>query len=836
MCSDTAKSCTNHGNCRKLDIRHNHLKVLPESLSQISSLKRLGIHGNLLPAELLKLSGGVVGKGTKLIRFLRARASAEASGEALALRRFDEAKLLLVGPGNVGKTWLLHALQGKIPQKIDSTKGIEIAREPMDVPHPTQNERPLHLTCWDFGGQDHFQVTHQIFFSAKAVYLLVWKPREGFDPEMEARLERIQLSAGDSAKVLIVSTHADGNVPAVIGQDALRERFGDLIWGFFQIDSLKGPQGTGIAELKLEIAKAAAQLDGMEIDYPATWHAAQLAIRKIQEPAVHFKKIIQVCQQQGLDADTADTLTQLLEVQGHAVYFPEAADDEDAGALADENIVVLNPEWLAKAIGFVIEDKSTNAAQGILLHDRLAEIWKKDEHRDCPGYKKELRGYLLWLMWKFDIAYHQDAETSLVPELIARNRPDDLLWHPHTPAQSREVRAICVFASEQTRKQIAFPKGMMPALTAAVHPLRQRRIEDDPDKLDRNWNNGFFLNTQCRGDAYVELLDRELLLVVRHEYPELLLKQVQKTLETLVPQRWQHAMLDLRVPCLGQIDGKPCPGRFKKEWLECRNPDAIIDCQDCNRGDLKVADLLQGFHPRDEEIMTRLRALRDGQQELKGGQQELLAAAHAIFTALDPDNEERSRGPSLFTILPEKAGLLKRLSYDQVRLTCWCEHPDGPHPGSPIGSDVPPDYVLTIPKDWLVKTGPYISWAVMLLKAFLPLTGTVAGQIAEGTPGMDIKDAVAAMKDVAKALPAGELEPGEGRSFEVRPGEKLSDAYGLRDRPEFVALKHIHDLLEAQIPKLKRWGNLRPIRTKSGDILWLCPQHAAIQSPPPQDL
>ncbi|MBC7965429.1 MAG: hypothetical protein H7Z17_05820 [Fuerstia sp.] len=234
--------------------------------------------------------------------------------------------------------------------------------------------------------------------------------------------------------------------------------------------------------------------------------------------------------------------------------------------------------------------------------------------------------------------------------------------------------------------------------------------------------------------------------------------------------------------------------------------------------------------------MTRLRALKDGQQELKGGQQELLAAAYAIFTALDPENEERLRGPSLFTILPEKADLVTRLAYDQVRLTCWCEHPDGPHPGTPIGSDMPPDYVLTIPKDWLVKTGPYISWAVMLLKAFLPLAGTAAGQIAEGTSGMEIKDAVAAMKDVAKALPAGNLELGEGRSFEVRPGEKLSDAYGLRDRPEFVALKHIHDLLEAQISKPKRWGTLRPIRTKSGDILWLCPQHAAIQSPPPQDL
>jgi hypothetical protein len=171
----------------------------------------------------------------------------------------------------------------------------------------------MHLTCWDFGGQEHFQVTHQIFFSAKAVYLLVWKPRESFDPEMEARLERIQLSAGNSAKVLIVSTHADGIVPAVIGKDALRQRFGDMIWGFYEVDSAKGSIGTGIAALRQEIANAVAQLEGMDLRYPASWHAAQRAIRQITEPAVPFQQIKRVCEPHGLDADTADTLAQLLE-------------------------------------------------------------------------------------------------------------------------------------------------------------------------------------------------------------------------------------------------------------------------------------------------------------------------------------------------------------------------------------------------------------------------------------------------------------------------------------------------------------------------------------------
>ncbi len=224
-----------------------------------------------------------------------------------------------------------------------------------------------------------------------------------------------------------------------------------------------------------------------------------------------------------------------------------------------------------------------------------------------------------------------------------------------------------------------------------------------------------------------------------------------------------------------------------------------------------------------KEITARLRDLKDGPQDL-------LSAAYAIFTALDPENQERLRGPSLFTILPEKDGLTS----NKVRLICWREHPGGPHPGSPIGSNQAPDYVLKFPKDWLLKAAPYVSWVVTLLKAFMPLAGDVAGQIAASAPGMDIKDAIAAMKDMATALPAGKLEVGTAHDTDFSLGRRWHDEHGFHDRPELVALGHIHDLLEGHIPKDQRWGTLRPVRTKTGDILWLCAQHAAIQSPPPQ--
>ena len=179
----------------------------------------------------------------------------------------------------------------------------------------------------------------------------------------------------------------------------------------------------------------------------------------------------------------------------------------------------------------------------------------------------------------------------------------------------------------------------------------------------------------------------------------------------------------------------------------------------------------------------------------------------------------------MFTILPWKVSgwnVLAKLAEVHIGVTCWCEHPDGPHPGAPIGSQEPPDYVLKAPKEWLVKAAPYISWAATLLKAFTPLAGTVVKQGFGDALTKDLKNKIDLMGDVAKALPSGELELGDRDQLDVMHGS----------RPEVVALRHIHDALLKQVPDANRWGDLRPVPTKAGDLLWLCKEHAEIQQPP----
>jgi hypothetical protein len=733
---------------------------------------------------------------------------------------FNEAKLLLVGPGEVGKTWLLQALQGNVPKNKDSTKGIEIAREPLDLPHPATPGRVIHLNCWDFGGQEQYQITHQIFFSAKAVYLLVWKPRVGFDPELAARLERIELSAGKSARVFIVSTHADGTVPPVIGEQALRERFGELIQGFHAVDSRRGPEGTGIARLKADIAQAASQLEGMDTPFPSTWRAAKAAVcarAKKRTKTLRYSEFVEICREQGLKPESCESLAIVMHELGNIVFFREAAASSEAEMKQGDNLVVLDPEWLAKAVAFVIEDPEARKHGGVLEHKRLKTIWARDSKRNCPGYDRNLFGFLLWMMWKFNIAYKQNEHTSLVPELIQQNRPDDVHWTPLVRPVERQAALILRMPQNP-------PQGLIPALTAAVHPLRRiRDTSPDSDTLDRNWREGFFLDTARRGSAFVELEDRDLHIVARDNYPAVLVKLIRKTLERIIQDRWPRLPMDYRVRCIMRADkGEPCRGTFKWDYLD-RRRGRMVPCQHCNSNEVEVDKMLEGFDFNTEEILRKL-------GELKDGQHDLMAAAYRLYwKGLNPERAEILRAPCMLTILPEEAKgwqIIANAVESQVRVTCWCEHPDGPHPAVPIGSGEPPDYVLKITKDWFAKSAPYISWAAALLKAFVPFVDKVVKDELDGVLSPGLKDQIDFMAEASKTIPSGKLETAP-----------LDDLPGMhRDRPDIVTLRHIHDALLKQVPEGKRWGDLRPVPTKSGEVLWLCAEHAAIQQPPVQKI
>jgi hypothetical protein len=86
-------------------------------------------------------------------------------------------------------------------------------------------------------------------------------------------------------------------------------------------------------------------------------------------------------------------------------------------------------------------------------------------------------------------------------------------------------------------------------------------------------------------------------------------------------------------------------------------------------------------------------------------------------------------------------------------------------------------------------------------------------------------------EDGLKVLPRGDFEVSDHDGQRILGGRAA--ARGVT--PELDGLRLIHDLLLAQVSPNQQWGGLKAVQTKSGDILWLCQEHAEIQAPSPPE-
>ena len=248
---------------KRLNLSDNNLTDLPESIGNLAVLTELNLTGNKLtslPSQLADcLTNGLYLRMNYNLLHDPLPEIAARGADALAtyLASLDEtmtqfeAKLLLVGEGNVGKTSLVAALRGApFVEGRPTTHGIEIW--PLTFRHP-DIDRDMTLRAWDFGGQDVYRVTHQFFFSRRALYVVVWNARQGQEQdEVEGWLRRIRLRVGRDARIMVVATHCEERLPE-LDYPHLEHAFPDMLAGNFEVDNRTG---AGIPELREAIGRA----------------------------------------------------------------------------------------------------------------------------------------------------------------------------------------------------------------------------------------------------------------------------------------------------------------------------------------------------------------------------------------------------------------------------------------------------------------------------------------------------------------------------------------------------------------------------------------------------
>jgi hypothetical protein len=517
----------------------NRLTNLPASLGQIPNLKLLNLEDNPLNPDL----AAAYEQGTKTVmQYLRAKAEGEV--------KLNEAKLILVGEGEVGKSCLLGALRGEDwVEGRPTTHGIEI--KPVIIT-TTDNSTEITLNGWDFGGQRVYRPTHQLFFSAPAVYLVVWKPREG--PQQGFVKEWITLikHREPDAKVLVVATHGGpGQRQPDIDRQELIDQFGsNTIIGFFHIDSQPNEQThccTGIAELCEAIANIAAALPEMGQSVPTKWQRARDTLQSSDKPYLPYDDVISLCAEQGIDEQQAELFIQISHRLGYLTHYHYDPTLRD--------IVILKPDWLAKAISFVLDDETTRLRNGLVEFDYLSQLWSHPPFEGEEGYPKALHPVFVQLMERFDLSYKvvldptKPSTTSLIAQLVPDNRPVQLPnWGEQPEAGDRQQVQICRIVDN--RGQLANAEGLFYQLIVRLHKYSLGRTNYENSV---HWQRGLMLDNDYNGRALLEQIGTDVKITVRAAYPERFLSYLTEEVKWLVENFWEGLRCNVMVSCI-----EPC--------------------------------------------------------------------------------------------------------------------------------------------------------------------------------------------------------------------------------------------------------------------------------------
>lgn len=386
----------------QLFLWENKLKTISPEITQLTKLKTLILDGNPdlpIPPEIV-----AQGKNAQaILDYLRQQ-------QAETARPLNEAKLILVGQGGVGKTSLVRRLIGRgFNAAENQTEGINIENWSLDVNRPAQGIVPVALNIWDFGGQEIMHATHQFFLTKRSLYLLVLDARQGED---EGRVEywlALINSFAPNAPILIVINKSDQH-HLDINRRGLQEKY-PAIQGFIRTSAR---DNDGIGTLKTEIAAILAEMDHVDSAFPASWMQVKQALVAMQKEKRHFlpyEEYEQLCRHNGVaDESSQTTLVRFLHDLGIVLNF---TDDDRV-----RDTSVLNPNWVTTGIYTLLNHKALQQEYGLLPRNQVRRLLPDAD------YPSQQRRFLLDMMLKFELAFAlPDGKTLLVPDLISKEQP-----------------------------------------------------------------------------------------------------------------------------------------------------------------------------------------------------------------------------------------------------------------------------------------------------------------------------------------------------------------------------------------------------------------------------
>ncbi|MEG4292743.1 leucine-rich repeat domain-containing protein [Microcoleus sp. C2C3] len=452
-------------NLTQLYLWDNQIETIPECLETLPKLETLDLRDNPLPISP-EVLGDNKNPGTPaaIFNYLRQLRSGE-------VRPLNEAKVLLVGQGSVGKTCLINRLiHNKYNPNEPQTDGLNITDWKITV-----NTKPVKLNVWDFGGQEIYHATHQFFLTKRSLYLLVCNCRTSED---ENRLEywlKLIESFGDASPVILVGNKCDEQ-PLDLNRKALRDKYPNIK----AILETSCESGTGIEELRSAIHTEISQLKEVYDLLPLSWFQVKQRLENLDKDIISISEYATICAKENIFEETDQTqLIGLLHNLGIVLNFREHP------ILQSTNI--LNPHWVTEGIYALLSDEALKVkTKGILTYADLSRIL------DSNKYPSRRYHCLTGLMEEFELCFpvsHCPAPTFLIPGILPKEQPQNTELQGETLEFQYHYRILpdsilsrfIVLMHEKIHNCTHWRTGVMLEYKEGAEVYNIARIKSDPE-------------------------------------------------------------------------------------------------------------------------------------------------------------------------------------------------------------------------------------------------------------------------------------------------------------------------------------------------------------------
>ena len=588
------------------------------------------------------------------------------------------------------------------------------------------------------------------------------------------------------------------------------------IIGYYEISSVKS-SGNGstlpsnanqsLVYLKDAILEQAKLLIEKNPEIPRRWAYVHKALQtrlanNYSLRIISLQEVTAIAASQNIREQEMINMLSFFRSQGYLLYFPQVKDLED--------IVVLDPAWLAQIFALVVSHKNFNmTSEGFIERSRLLESLRVVDSEDNIS-----RLQILGLLHQFGVCLQvTENRLEFIPSRLPYGEPTDDIWHFLPEPGEKQLTYWFIFP-------ITVPPPFISQLIVAIY-RRRASMAECPSLPSQYFANHVVdtLSVKCEGcdrcrtsstqvksedlkvfhRIHVEFLPRRNVIActVRGARPCCMMKKMKKIIENVVQSQFEGLNMTGKVQTVAI-----CPVCTMQQYNNPHRIELPEEAASSSTGKSKKITCINGHN------------LPDGLEGILSGKivpSYLNIAMKVMDTSRCGDY---TSCPKMFVLLPismslHQSGLqISGSLIDGYAIHLLCEIPDGYHFVSNA-----PGYRIKDPEKFMQNYGLHICRVLKVIK--LIAGSTVSAQYADQTQTVahNVDNLLASY---AKSFPfLTDLK--QQYSYESQEYLAQMISNNTIKRHELRQLLHVVD-------KPDKFGQLRRLRMSS-QTMWLCEEH-----------